>query len=196
MLTKEELIAFETSIAEMFNAGKLKQVVHLSGGNETILINIFSSIKKEDWVFSTWRSHLAYLLKGGSPEKLKQMIIDGRSMHIMDKDINFFSSSIVGGCPSIATGVALGLKRSGKPGKVYCFIGDGAEWQGSFYEAARYSDAHNLPIKFIIEDNGLSVDTPKSENPGTFGWPSNVIRYYYNRKYPHCGTGKFVESYM
>jgi len=195
-MTENELIAFEESIAEMFNTGKLQQVIHLSGGNEVQLIEIFRVIKPEDWVFSTWRSHYHYLLKGGSPDKLRQMIIDGRSMHIMDKDLHFFSSSIVGGCPSIAVGVAAGLRRSGKSGRVYCFIGEGAEWQGSFYEAVRYADAHGLPIDFIIEDNGLSVDTPDSENFSKPSWPLCVYRYYYKRKYPHCQTGKIVKEYM
>lgn len=197
-MTKEELIEFENEIADLFHAGKLPFPIHYSGGNEDQLIEIFKNIKKEDWVFSTWRSHYHYLLKGGDRQVLREKIMRGNSMHVMDKELNFVASSIVGGCCSIATGVAASIKRNGASNKVYCFIGDAAEETGAFYEAVRYVSGHNLPCVFIIEDNNLSVDTPKEERYGDNGisWPDCVQRYHYVRKYPHVQTGKMVKEYM
>jgi len=63
-MQKEELIKFEEEIAEIFNSGKIKAPVHLYHGNEEQIINIFKNIKKEDWVFCSWRSHYQCLLKG------------------------------------------------------------------------------------------------------------------------------------
>lgn len=196
-MTAQDLIAFESSVAREFNEGRLCHIIHLSGGNEENLIEIFKGITEDDWVFSTWRSHYHYLLKGGNSDELMRRICNGDSMHIIDKDLKFFSSSIVAGCCPIATGVALSLKRECSSGRVFCFIGDGAEAQGVFYESVRYVDAHDLPCKFIIEDNGLSVDTPTSETlPAEFPWPACVGRYRYERKYPHCQTGLMVKEYM
>ncbi|MDE4959408.1 hypothetical protein NAI72_10020, partial [Francisella tularensis subsp. holarctica] len=64
----------------------------------------------------------------------------------------------------------------------------------------RYSDFHNLPIKFIISDNGLSVKTPtyKVWNIPEGGIEkiakqfNNVIYYHYINTWPHRGMGKFV----
>lgn len=197
-MTKKELIAFEDSIVELFQSVKLPYPIHFSGGNEDQLIEIFNTINKEDWVFSTWRSHYHYLLKGGSAETLKEKILRGNSMHIMDKELNFFASSIVGGCCSIATGIATAIKRNKTTNKVYCFVGDAAEETGAFYEAVRYTDGHSLPCTFIIEDNDLSVDTPKKDRYGDCGmkWPGCVKRYDYIRKYPHVQTGKLIKEYM
>jgi pyruvate dehydrogenase E1 component alpha subunit len=190
--TKENLITFENGIAELFNKGKCPYPIHFSGGNEEALIDLFKMVDPEDWVFSTHRSHYHYLLKGGDPDNLLKIIMRGDSLHVYDKSINFFSSAIVAGCPTIAAGVAM----SG--GRVWCFIGDGAESEGAFYEAVRFADIQMLPITFVIEDNGLCVDTPCDHWPclSSIRWPDNVIRYGYKRKYPHVGTGHIVKEYM
>ena len=194
-ITKEKLIEFEKGIAELWDAAKILYPIHLSGGNEDQLMEIFKEIGKDDYVFSTHRSHYHYLLKGGSPENLKKLIMQGDSMHVFDKSINFLSSSIVAGAPAIAAGVAWALKQKGSKNKVWCFLGDGAEDEGHFYEAVRFVDGHDLPCTFIIEDNNRSVETPKSERYGTSEmiWPKCVRRYHYTIPFPHVGTGKWVD---
>ena len=96
---------------------------------------------------------------------------------------------------AIAAGVALALKKKGSKNKVWCFIGDGAEDEGHFYEAARYVDGWDLPCTFIIEDNNRSVDTPKKERYGKNEpiWPKSVRRYSYTSLYPHVGTDKWID---
>lgn len=192
---KQELINFEREIADFWEQGKLFSPVHLSGGNEDQLIEIFKDIQEGDYIFSTHRSHYHYLLKGASPEELKKMILEGKSMHIFDKKLKFFTSSIVSGCAAIAAGVALALKKKQKKNHVWCFVGDGAEDEGHFYEAARYVDGWDLPCTFIIEDNDRSVATPKSEryNNSEINWPNCVKRYNYKAVYPHYDTGKWVD---
>lgn len=199
-MTKKRLIDFENKIVDLFHAGKIPFPIHLSGcGNEEWLINYFDEkVSKNDWVFSTWRSHYHALLKGVSEKKLEAKILNGQSMHIMDKDTKFFCSSIVaGGCP-IAVGVALAIKRSGKNHHVHCFIGDGATDEGICLSSIRYAEFHALPITFILENNDLSVDTPLNERFGNLSDLNKykcVIPYTYNRKWPHCQTGQIVKFY-
>ena len=197
--TPTTLRFFEQRVADEFHAGKLPYAIHFSGGNEETLIDIFQDIKECDWVFSTWRSHYHALLKGIPADRLMEMIREGRSMHIMSKEHRFFAAAIVGGCIPIATGVAQAIAKRRGSEKVFVFIGDGAEDQGVFYESVRYAQAFELPIKFVIEDNSLAVDTPKSERIGCFcmPWPLEYVhRYYYSRQWPHVGTGRIVQGYM
>ena len=70
-MNKKDLISFETEIATLFNAGKIKAPVHLSNGNEKEVIEIFSRISYDDHIFSTWRSHYHALCHGISPEWIK-----------------------------------------------------------------------------------------------------------------------------
>jgi TPP-dependent pyruvate/acetoin dehydrogenase alpha subunit len=190
----EELIDFEDQIIKLWESAQVPYPIHFSGGNEKQLIEIFKEINRGDYVFSTHRSHYHYLLAGGSPERLERKIMQGKSMHIFDKDLNFLTSSIVAGTPAIAAGVAFALKEKKSKNKVWCFVGDGAEDEGHFYEAVRYVGGHNLPCKFVIEDNNRSVETPKIERYGNseMVWPNCVARYSYSPVYPHVGTGKLV----
>ncbi len=194
-ITKEELIAFEERIKTLWNQAKIPFYIHLSGGNENHLIDLFREIKPEDYKISFHRSHYHYLLSGGSPEKLEKMILEGKSMHIIDKKLNFISTAIVSGGSGIATGIALALKRKKSDRHVWCFVGDAAEDEGHFYESVRYVDGRKLPCTFIIEDNNRSVETPKIERYGNseIQWPPCVRRYNYVATHPHAGTGKMVD---
>lgn len=197
-ITKEELLKFEIDIKELYEAGKIKAPVHLSGNNEDPLIDLFQYVHPDDWVFSTWRSHYHALLHGISAAWLRQEILNGHSITICNSEHNFFSSAIVGGIIPIAVGTASGLQRKESPRMVWCFIGDMAFETGIFHESYKYAVGHNLPIRFVVEDNGLSTDTPTRDTWGATNLKefrsaySRIIYYKYERIYPHHGIGKWV----
>lgn len=180
-----DLIAFEAEVAEAFKAKKIKGPVHLSGGNEEQLIEIFKEVKLDDWIFSTYRNHFHALLHGIPREKVMAEILLGRSMNLTFPEYRFFTSAIVGGTLSIAVGVAW----TGK--KVWCFVGDMCAKSGAFHEAKQYAEGFNLPITFVVEDNGMSCDSPTNECWGT-GKFLHLRAYGYTRTYPHSGTGDYV----
>lgn len=188
--TAEQLIQFEDKVKELFEQGELPFLMHLCGGNEQQLIDIFKQINKGDYIFSTHRSHYHYLLAGGSEKNLLEKIKDGDSMFVFDKKLNFLTSSIVAGVPCVAAGIALALKKQKSDKHVWCFVGDGAEDEGNFYEAVRYVDGWNLPCIFVIEDNNRSVATEKKDRYGksVMDWPDCVKRYEYKPTYPHTGS--------
>ncbi len=189
--TKQQLIDFENRMMELFEEGELPFLMHFCGGNEDHLIEIFKDFRKGDYVFSTHRSHYHYLLAGGSEEDLEKKIRAGDSMFVFNRNLNFLTSSILAGNAGMAAGVALSLKMKKSPNRVWCFIGDGAEDEGHFYEAVKFVESAKLPCVFIIEDNDRSVETNKEDRGSSYimNWPDCVIRYKYKPKYPHAGTG-------
>jgi pyruvate dehydrogenase E1 component alpha subunit len=204
-MNKQELIDFETEIAELFNAAKIKAPIHLYANNEENIIKVFEKIDtKNDWVCCTWRNHYQALLKGVPPQLLKEKIMQGKSMIMNLPEHKFICSSIVGGIPSIAAGIALAAKLKGTSERVWCWTGDMSAETGAWSEAYRYAVAQNLPITFIVEDNELSVMTPTHEVWGSHKWYLPVQQEYYesphliyykykNEKYPHAGAGVRVQ---
>ena len=189
-ITKEELIAFETEVAERYENGEILAPIHLSKDNEDELIEIFQYIHKDDWVFSAWRNHYHALLHGFDRQELMDSIIEGRSMATSSNVNKFYSSAIVGGIIPIALGAAMALKRKGSDRKVWCFIGDMTFETGGFYECHKYAKNFNLPLQFVVEDNNLSVHTPTDTTWGVKkNIPSDVVYYRYENGYPHHGTG-------
>jgi pyruvate dehydrogenase E1 component alpha subunit len=191
---KEELIHFEDDIIKHWENGEIKGPIHLSNGNEEELIEIFKKISPTDWVFSTWRSHYHALLHGVKPSTLKEKILDGKSITIIDKESKFYSSAIVTGILPIALGVAKSIKLKDSDEKVWCFVGDMTFETGFFYEVHKYARNFDLPIYFVVEDNEVSTNTPTSVTWGGIQReiPNDVVYYKYKSKYPHYGTGKWV----
>lgn len=191
--TPETMMAFEDSIVQQWESGKIRGPVHLSHGNEQQLIEVFKRIRPADWVFSTWRSHYHALLKGVDPTWITSEILQGKSITLCNIEEKFYSSAIVTATLPIALGVAQHIKMNQGDEKVWCFIGDMSFETGIFYEVHKYARNFNLPLNFVVEDNGVSTYTPTEAT-----WnvkrsvPPDVIHYTYKSKYPHYGSGKWV----
>jgi TPP-dependent pyruvate/acetoin dehydrogenase alpha subunit len=198
-MNKKDLINFENDIANVFNSGKIRAPIHLYSNNEDFLIKFFKKIKKNDWVFCSWRSHYQCLLKGVPAKILKKEILDGKSISLCFPEYKIYSSAIVGGSIPIAVGLALSLKRKKQKDKVYCFMGDMTSETGIAHECIKYSRNYKLPIHFIIEDNSKSVctDTRKTWSTKKLSYQNKsdkyVTYYKYKLKYPHAGAGKRVQ---
>ena len=192
-MTKQDLIDFELKVQKVYEAGKIKAPVHLSGNNEDQLIEIFKNISREDWVFSSWRNHYHALLHGFDREELFNLILEGRSMGINSIKYKFYSSSIVGGSLPIALGMAQSFKLKKSTNKVWCFVGDMTFETGVFHECYKYARNFDLPLEFVIEDNNMSTNTPTDETWNKKSTiPDDVHYYKYERTFPHHGTGNWV----
>jgi pyruvate dehydrogenase E1 component alpha subunit len=207
MITKQDMIDFEDEIGHRFNNREIRAPIHLSSGNEDQIIRVFRDCEidlKNDWVCCTWRNHYQALLKGVPADLLREKIIAGKSMVLNLPEYRFVASSIVGGIPSIAVGLALAAKTRNTNERVWCWTGDMSAETGAWHEAYKYSTNHDLPITFIVEDNGLSVLTPTDKiwgrsvpyyaNDQDWYRDDHLIYYRYkNVKWPHAGAGVRVQ---
>lgn len=198
-LTAQDLIDFETEIAGLFNGGKIRAPVHLYSGNEEAMLRIFQDIRPEDWVLCSWRSHYQCLLKGVPRELLKQEIVAGRSISLCFPKYRIVSSAIVTGVLPIAVGIGMSIKRSQGKERVFCFMGEMTSETGVAHECIKYVQNHELPVHFIVEDNGKSVctDTRQAWNQPVLTYEKtqlpHVTYYQYQTKYPHAGAGVRVQ---
>jgi pyruvate dehydrogenase E1 component alpha subunit len=210
-MTEQELIDFEKEIEEIYNTGVVRGPIHLRGGNEQQLIDIFKDVNPQDYVFSTWSNHLHALLKGIPRESVKARILEGESMAMNFPGHNFYTSAIVGGIAPIAVGVAHSLRETTQ--RVWCFLGDMAFRTGIAHESIMYAIGHDLPITFVVEDNNKSVGTPTDAAWGAIPTENMVnmyfsligkthnkpmdnfdlIYYKYQLDYAHSGTGTWVD---
>src|SRR5437870_7817918 len=126
MVTKDEIIAFEQEIADIFATGVIRAPVHLRAGREDALIAVFKEhqIGDDDYVFGFWDSHELALLKGVPREELKQAIVEGKSISLCFPAQKVLCSRIVGSLMGTATGVAWSLKNQGKKNRVFLSCGD------------------------------------------------------------------------
>ena len=64
---------------------------------------------------------------------------------------------------SLASGVGLSHKLNGEKKISLAFTGDGATSQGEFHEALNVASVWQLPVIFVIENNGYGLSTPVNE---------------------------------
>jgi len=163
----------EERLKQEYPSRNIRMPVHLSIGQEAIAAGVLLAARKSDCCISTHRCHAHYLAKGGD---LTEMIDElysldtgcsrgrGGSMHLFDKKCNMWGSGaiVTGGIP-IATGMTLALKQQGTDDICIGFTGDGGIEEGAFYESLNLAALLNLPVLFVVENNGYSVITPQAK---------------------------------
>lgn len=90
----------------------------------------------------------------------------GRMMpeHFSQKDLRIpCQSSVVGSQFLQAVGTAKSAQLRGAAEVVYVSGGDGSTSQGDFHEALNFSCIHQLPVIFVIQDNGWAISVPVHE---------------------------------
>ena len=184
LITKQEILdlyqdmvlgrSFEDMCAQMYYRGKMFGFVHLYNGQEAVATGIIRTLKKQDYVCSTYRDHVHALSKGVPAKHIMAELFGketgcskgrGGSMHIFSAEYNFLGgfAFIAEGIP-VALGAAfqsiyrkqvIGIKEE-MPVTV-AFFGDGTTNNGQFFECLNMSVLWKLPIIFVIENNQWAI---------------------------------------
>ncbi|HEX5790207.1 MAG TPA: thiamine pyrophosphate-dependent enzyme, partial [Luteolibacter sp.] len=70
----------------------------------------------------------------------------------------------VAGQTPLGLGLAYGLKYQGKKGSCLCYLGDGAVNQGAFHESLNLAELFDIPVIYVIENNGYSMGTSQARS--------------------------------
>jgi TPP-dependent pyruvate/acetoin dehydrogenase alpha subunit len=178
-LTKEQLLEayrvmrtireFEERLHREFATGEIPGFVHLYAGEEAIAAGVCAHLGPGDYVASTHRGHGHAIAKGCDVKAMMAEIYGkstglcrgkGGSMHIADVSKGMLGANgIVGGGPPLVCGVGLTAKVMGTEQVAVSFTGDGGSNQGTFLESLNLAGAWNLPVIFVVENNGYAEST-------------------------------------
>ncbi|MFC1942402.1 thiamine pyrophosphate-dependent dehydrogenase E1 component subunit alpha [Chloroflexota bacterium] len=164
---------FEERVAGLITEpSEINCPVHLYTGEEAIAAGVCANLRKDDYVFSTHRSHGHYIAKGGDIKTLMAELFcrttgcsrgRGGSMHLVSPEMGLpGSTAIVAGSVPLAVGTALASYLQDKDTISAVFFGDGATNEGVWYESLNFSSLKKLPVIFICENNLYSTHMPIS----------------------------------
>jgi pyruvate dehydrogenase E1 component alpha subunit len=86
-------------------------------------------------------------------------------MHYFAPDKNFWGGhGIVGGQTPLGLGLGYALKYKGLEGCALCYLGDGAINQGAVHESYNLAALFEIPVIYVIENNGYSMGTSQKRS--------------------------------
>ena len=160
---------FEERAGQLYGQQKIRGFCHLYIGQEACAAGAISALTKDDKWITAYRDHAHPLALGTDPKAVMAELFaketgiskgKGGSMHIFDKEHNFFGGhGIVGAQIPLGAGIAFAEKYNKTKNLCVCSMGDGAVRQGAFHEALNLAMLWKLPVIFVIENNGYAMGT-------------------------------------
>jgi len=160
---------FEERAARAYTQALVGGYCHLNLGEEAAVVGLMSAMHPTDYLFTNYREHGYAITRGIDPKRVMAELygrIDGvskgwgGSMHMFDLTQRLLGGyGIVGGQLPLATGAALAIDYREQDEIVLCTMGDGTTNIGAFHESLNIAAIWNLPIVFVIINNGLGMGT-------------------------------------
>jgi 2-oxoisovalerate dehydrogenase E1 component len=142
-------------------------------GQEAIAVGATMAMQEEEWIMPLHRNLGVFTTRDMPLSKLfmqwqgnKEGYSKGRerSFHFGTKEHHICGMiSHLGPQLAIADGVALAYKLRKDEKASLAFTGDGGTSEGDFHEALNTAAVWDLPVIFIIENNGYGLSTPVNE---------------------------------
>ncbi|WP_255001159.1 thiamine pyrophosphate-dependent enzyme [Cyanobium sp. Alchichica 3B3-8F6] len=167
---------FERVVQDLYDTDVIQSPVHLSIGQELLSVLIADVVQQGDKIVGNYRSHALAIALSDELEPLilellakKGGVSGGKagSMHLSVPNKGmYWTSAIVGTGVPVACGIADALKRDGDQRVALVMFGDGAIEEGCVLESINIAATFGLPLIFVLEDNGLAINTPKEIRSG------------------------------
>jgi len=181
-LSKEDKLRLLTTILESRHADLREQNLnrqgkghfHVSGMGHEALAAVSIQMEPDDYIVSYYRDRGLVLGRGMTTRQLgleyfakRDTGSGGRQMpsHYSNAELHIWSVPTPTGSQLLpACGMAWGIQLDGKKNLVVTTVGDAATRQGDFFEALCFAREKNLPMLFLVEDNGYGISMPTRKN--------------------------------
>ncbi len=181
---------FEERSLRAYQSKKIGGFLHLYIGQEAVAVGCCSLMGPNDHVITAYRDHAHAIAVGMDTKALMAELYGkitgcskgkGGSMHYFAPSLNYWGGhGIVGGQIPLGTGLAYAVKYRKLKGAAMAFMGDGAVNQGAVHEAYNLAALWNLPVVFVVENNGYSMGTSQDRSSAGPGLAQRAEAYGMN----------------
>lgn len=169
---------FEETCYQLYFDKRITGVyLHLYSGHEAVAVGAMANMEiGKDHVITAYRDHAQALIVGADPKRIMAEMMGkktglsggkGGSMHLVSAEHNFWGGyAIVGGHLPLAAGIGLAAQYNETGAVVLSYVGDGATNNGYFHEALNFAGLWDLPVVWLIENNGYGMGTEVDRSSG------------------------------
>ena len=161
---------FEERAQEQYTKAKIGGYCHLNIGEEATVVGGILALKKNDYIFTSYREHGHAIARGIDPKAVMAELFGketgtshgrGGSMHMFDASLRFMGGyGIVGGHLPLAVGGGWAVRYHKAKDVVFCMFGDGATNIGAFHESLNMAKVFHLPVVWFCINNRYGMGTP------------------------------------
>jgi pyruvate dehydrogenase E1 component alpha subunit len=173
----------------LYRQGKIPGSFYDGAGQEAISVGSSYVLGPRDRMCILHRDLGAHFVRGVTPDRYFANYMgraggvtggkDG-NMHFGDPELGCVGMvSMLPDMALVATGMALAFKLRGEPRIAMTYFGEGSTANGQWHEAMNFAGIHQLPVVFVLENNGFAYSTPNElefavdpvEHAPTYGFP-------------------------
>lgn len=164
----------EQLILTQFGRGLVSGTTHTCLGQELCQMAVVRALRHpDDVVLSNHRNHGHFLSYSGEFTGLVAEVMGreagvcgghGGSQHLAY--MHFHSNGVQSGMSGIGVGLGLARKLDNSESIVTVMVGDGTLGQGLLYESMNLASVWNVPVLFVVENNGIAQTTDTRETIG------------------------------
>jgi len=185
--------AAEERAITLYRQGKIPGSFYDGCGQEAISVGSAFVLGPRDRMCILHRDLGAHFVRGVTPDRYlanymgrEAGVTGGRdgNMHFGDPALGCVGMvSMLPDMALVAAGMAMAFKLRGESRVAMTYFGEGSTANGQWHEAMNFAGVHELPVVFVLENNGFAYSTPNElefavdpvERAATYGFPGVLV---------------------
>jgi len=177
----------------LYRQGKIPGSFYDGCGQEAISVGSAFVLGPRDRMCILHRDLGAHFVRGVTPDRYlanymgrEAGVTGGRdgNMHFGDPALGCVGMvSMLPDMALVAAGMAMAFKLRGESRVAMTYFGEGSTANGQWHEAMNFAGVHELPVVFVLENNGFAYSTPNElefavdpvERAATYGFPGVLV---------------------